>query len=160
MNAGRKKTLQCYQDMKQRCLNPNSQQYKNYGARGIRICDRWLESVDNFVSDMGNKPEGYTLERINNDGNYSPENCRWATRKEQRANQRTTTLITFNGETKPLREFAKQLSIHETTIHGRLKRGMTVEEALTTPVDPVRSMCGKIGLAVKWPAIAAAKEKK
>lgn len=73
--------------MKQRCLNPKNPNFKDYGARGIRICTRWLPSFEAFLADMGDRPAGLTLDRINNDGHYEPGNCRWATRKEQRANQ-------------------------------------------------------------------------
>ena len=74
--------------MKSRCLNPNNDAYKHYGGRGITICDRWLSRFENFYSDMGKRPDGRSLDRINNDGNYEPSNCRWATYKQQRANSR------------------------------------------------------------------------
>ena len=90
-------TYQCYQDMRQRCLNRRCVAFKNYGGRGITICERW-DSFENFLSDMGEKPDGLTLERNDNDGNYEPSNCRWATRQEQRRNTRTCNYIEYNGE--------------------------------------------------------------
>jgi len=75
--------------MKARCSNPNSHKYKSYGGRGIRVCDRWRDSFENFLNDMGERPgKGYSIDRIDNDGNYEPGNCHWATAKEQRLNQR------------------------------------------------------------------------
>lgn len=76
--------------MKQRCCNPKHRSYKNYGARGIKVCERWLNSFENFYSDMGAKPKGYTIERINDNGHYEPSNCKWATVAEQNRNKRTS----------------------------------------------------------------------
>jgi hypothetical protein len=79
----------CWGSMIARCTNPNDPGWKNYGGRGIRVCERWRNSFENFLADMGLKPSpGLSIERVENDGNYEPGNCRWATRKEQRANQR------------------------------------------------------------------------
>ena len=130
-NENRKKTYQCYQDMKQRCNNKNSQQYKNYGGRGISVCDRWLESFDNFISDMGEKPEGMSIERINVNGNYEPKNCKWASKLEQANNRRTTRKIQFNGECLSLREWAKRIGRHETTLSYRYKQGFPTELLLS-----------------------------
>ena len=78
-----------WQSMKQRCLNPKNNSYQRYGARGIKVCGRWLHSFKNFLEDMGHKPgPEYSLDRKNNDGSYEPKNCRWATRKEQSNNTR------------------------------------------------------------------------
>jgi hypothetical protein len=82
-------TYLSWKEMKKRCANPNQKYWKNYGGRGIRVCDRWLNSFENFLADMGERPEGTSIDRYpNNDGNYEPGNCRWATRKQQRANRR------------------------------------------------------------------------
>ena len=83
----------CWSDMKQRCYNQKNKHYKDYGGRGIKVCDRWLESFLFFLEDMGERPSGMSLDRINNNGNYEPLNCRWATNKEQVNNRRNTKSV-------------------------------------------------------------------
>ena len=85
--------------MKHRCLNPNAKKYADYGGRGIKICDRWLESFENFYRDMGERPsKKHSIDRIDNNGNYCPENCRWVTMKEQARNKRTNRTMLYNGK--------------------------------------------------------------
>ncbi len=107
--------------IKTRCGNPNSKTYALYGGRGIQICERWANSFDAFLKDMGRRPAGMSIDRIDNDGNYSPENCRWATQKEQANNQRKTVWVEMNGRRLPISEWAKITGIPRETIWARLK---------------------------------------
>lgn len=121
-----------HHSMKQRCLNPNANGYKDYGGRGITICPRWLESFDNFIADIGPKPDPtYSLDRIDCNGPYCPENCRWASRLAQARNTRATKWITIQGETKVLLDWLKFFGVAPNSYYRRLKRGMTEVEALT-----------------------------
>jgi hypothetical protein len=103
---------------------------RNYRDRGITICARW-ESFQNFLDDMGPRPDGAWLDRIDNDGPYSPENCRWASPKQQQRNRRNNTRLTFNGETLCIAEWAERLSLNHKTISDRLRHGWSVGRALT-----------------------------
>jgi hypothetical protein len=122
-------------DMKNRCSNPNNKRYAIYGARGITVCSRWRESFAAFIEDMGPCPVGMSLDRINNDGPYSAENCRWTTMLVQGRNTRHNRKITHNGETKCLVEWAEATGINADAIYGRLKLGWSIERALTEPVQ-------------------------
>jgi len=112
-----------------RCTNPNNQDFKHYGGRGIQVCDRWKEFA-NFFSDMGVRPVGMELDRIDNSGNYSPDNCRWTTHKENSRNTRKCRIIELNGLAYPVSVWAENLGISSSCILGRLKRGQSVKDAL------------------------------
>lgn len=117
-----------------RCYNPNSTQYHNYGARGITVCVRWRNSVQAFIDDVGKPPfENATLDRINNNGNYEPNNVRWATKKEQSINRRCTNLIEFDGKKMSQTDWGLELFGDEQMVTRRLGRGWSIEEALTLP---------------------------
>jgi hypothetical protein len=118
--------------IKTRCLNTADPAYPRYGGRGIVICDTWRDNFETFLADMGRRPSpDHSIDRIDNDGPYSPDNCRWATRMEQGRNQRTNRLITFNGETKCMREWADVTGLTEGALYRRLQHGWSVERALT-----------------------------
>jgi hypothetical protein len=124
-------TYNAWRNMRQRCRNPEHPQYPNYGARGITVCDRW-SSFETFLADMGERPQGLTLERINNDGNYAPDNCVWDTNGVQQRNKRTTHLLTFDGRTLCLKDWAREAGINYSTLRKRITRsGWSVERALT-----------------------------
>jgi hypothetical protein len=120
--------------MKQRCTNPKAGKYALYGGRGIRVCARWLNSYESFLADMGRRPsDKHSLGRINSDGDYSPENCRWESDVEQNRNTSRNHVLTLHGETRTLAEWAQVTGLHYVAIRARLARGWTVEEALTLP---------------------------
>lgn len=121
-----------WMSMRQRCLNPNNPAFKSYGGRGISICERW-ELFENFYSDMGQRPPGLEIDRIEVNGNYEPGNCRWATVLEQGRNQRKTRFVTINGVTKCMSEWISEFGINRTTLESRLRLGWPVEKALTHP---------------------------
>lgn len=123
-----------WKSMKDRCQNPKAKEYSYYGGRGIFVCERW-QSLANFVSDMGPHPgKQYTLDRIDNNGPYSPENCRWATRREQMLNRRNTQMVTAFGQTKPLYTWAEEFKLAPSVIKMRLKRGWPPEIAIKEPL--------------------------
>ena len=117
--------------MVQRCHNPNSGGYPRYGGRGISVCDRWRESSHNFIEDMGPKPgPGYSIERNDNNGNYEPDNCRWATRTEQNRNTSRNVFVEHNGKQITISELSSLTGIHVETIRSRVKN--TSEEGSLT----------------------------
>lgn len=128
-------THNCWVNIKQRCENPKASGYSKYGAKGIRLCDRW-RSFENFLADMGERPTGMTIDRIENSKGYEPGNCRWATQRQQQNNRSNNTHITFNDETLTIMEWSRRTGFGRTTIIHRLDDlGWSVEEALTVPPD-------------------------
>ena len=119
-----------------RCSNPKSTSYPNYGGRGITVCDRWKQSFACFFADMGERPKGdrYSIERRDNSIGYSPENCCWATPREQGLNTRVNHIVECRGESMPVGAWAARLQINPFLIYNRLRDGWTAEEALFTPV--------------------------
>lgn len=132
-------TYRCWYHMKQRCLNLNHPKYANYGGRGITICLRWHESFVNFLEDMGIKPDGLSLDRVDNDGPYSPDNCRWATRMQQGSNMQWTKSI--DGVKMSISEYCRIHKLNATAIRNRLCRGWELERALNTPIDISMRRC-------------------
>lgn len=129
----RTKTYQIWQAMIRRCCNPNTRDYRRYGARGIQVCDRW-RTFENFFDDMGVCPDGLTLDRINTYGNYEPSNCRWATYLQQNNNRRDNRLFTLNGESHSVSEWSIITGLTIPTLVGRLYSGKwDIADALTVP---------------------------
>lgn len=120
--------------MIQRVTNPTNVRWEHYGGRGIDVCERWRD-FDNFVADMGECPDGLTLDRLDNDGDYEPGNCRWATRTEQNRNNRRTHMITYDGRTQSMSAWAEEIGMNYKTLERRLNQyDFSVEDALTLPL--------------------------
>jgi hypothetical protein len=122
-----------WQNMRQRCYNSKHPSYQNYGGRGIKVCKRWRR-FENFSLDMGDRPKGTSLERINVNRDYRPSNCRWATRRDQQNNRRDNRILTYKGITKPISFWADEVGIKRDTLRCRLRYGWSVEKTLETPV--------------------------
>lgn len=131
----RKALARIYHGMLSRCSNPNHNESHNYMGRGITVCERWRESFDNFAEDMGERPAGMSIDRIDNDKGYSLDNCRWATPREQSQNRRGNRNLTFNGVTKCAIEWSRETGIRRKTIIKRIEQGWSVERALTEPAS-------------------------
>lgn len=118
--------------LRSRCNNKNDQRYKNYGERGIKVCDEWSASFEAFYRDMGPKPSPkHSIDRINNDGDYKPSNCHWATAGEQARNTRQNVLFSMDGKTMTAAEWAREIGISCGALKMRLDAGWTIERALT-----------------------------
>ena len=134
-NSGRAtKEYNTWAVMRRRCQDDSCDEYKNYGGRGISVCDSW-DSFEHFYADMGDAPSSsHSIDRIDVNGDYCKSNCRWATVTQQARNRRNTTYLTANGETLPLQTWAERQGIKGTVIHARLKRGWGVDKAIFTPL--------------------------
>lgn len=158
-------TYNTWADMRKRCYNKNTVNYPAYGGRRITICARWLDDFDAFVEDMGVKPTNKTIDRKNNEGNYELTNCRWASKPVQARNTRANRLITYKGREQPITDVAKLAGMKVRTLTTRLRRGWTLEQALSRPVRPMKvvkpSVCGtasKYSLGCRCdPCVEAAK---
>ena len=129
--------------MNNRCNRPKAKAYENYGGRGVRVCERWLEgsqgAFERFLEDLGSAPSAeHSIDRIDVNGHYEPGNCRWSTRHTQMRNMRKNRYLTAFGKTQVMADWAREYGIHSSVIRYRIdKKGMTIEEAVTTLVMPV-----------------------
>jgi len=130
------RTYRSWESLRRRCLNANDPEYPNYGARGIFVCERWLNDFDAFVEDMGPRPEGTSIERIDVNGNYDKQNCVWATPKQQGRNRRNNVFIEIEGERKTAAEWAEISGVPKNTLHWRLKKGVRGKEILRITEKP------------------------
>ncbi len=118
-----------------RCESPTNSRFSYYGGRGIKICRRWRHSFDNFISDMGRKPfPRASIDRIDNNGNYEPSNCRWANQTQQNNNKRNSVRLTFNGKTMTVAEWARERGVLQNALYARLRIGWSDEKILTVPI--------------------------
>lgn len=136
-----------YKHIKERCYNPNSKSYHRYGGRGIKMCDEWLNDYQLFEDWCLSHgfQEGLAIDRIDNDGNYSPDNCRFVTLKENNQKRNTTRWYTINGKTKNLQQWCDYFGVKRGTVHTRLEHGWSIEDALTKPVSKGRDRTSLIG---------------
>lgn len=142
----RSRTYQAWCYMKTRCFNPSREDYYLYGGRGILVCDRWRHSFSTFLEDMGECANGMTLERKNPDGNYEPDNCKWASRDEQANNKRTTTWVTYKGRTQNVSQWAKEIGIHPAVLRSRIQLWGIIDRAFTVSGTEDRTCpnCGAV----------------
>lgn len=127
--------MKSYEAMVRRCTDANDKDFKNYGARGITVHQPWLDDFQVFVADMGVKPKGHSLGRINNNADYSPENCRWESAKDQANNRRNNKLLTHNGQTKTISQWADDIGICRKVIAYRVRAGWAMSDVLSPIVD-------------------------
>lgn len=126
---GRSPTYNIWAEMVQRCTNPKSRSWPHYGGRGVTLCDRWRK-FENFWEDMGDRPQGKSLDRIDNNGGYSPGNCRWADTHTQTRNKRNNVFVTVRGVTHCLADWCRHLGVSKQAIYYWVKKGLTYEAAI------------------------------
>ena len=134
--------IHVWSSMHDRCRNPNFRQWDRYGGRGIKVCERW-KSYDAFAADMGPRPDGYSLDRIDNDGNYEPSNCRWADKKTQQRNQSRAIYVTIEGDKYRAIELAELHGLPAPVIVSRANRGLPMSEVLSA-----KKLVNKDGLSL------------
>lgn len=147
---------QIWRSLKTRTTNPNTDDYSRYMGRDITCCDRWLSSFDNFYNDMGPCPENFTIDRIDPNGNYTPENCRWASRKTQAENRGEFNLVySYNGESHVLKEWSRIFNINYGTLYSRIfKYNLSFEDAIKKdPFDKLYKYNGEEKRLIEWAAI-------
>lgn len=132
-----------WRSIKVRCRNENDKDYPQYGGRGIKICDRWFDSFKNFIEDMGPRPTSkHSIDRKDNEGDYIPENCQWATKDVQNNNKRTNLIVEFYGKTKTVSEWSQISLVNEQTIHSRLRLGWPAKLAVWAQPGDVKRIKG------------------
>jgi hypothetical protein len=133
-DAALRSEYKTWKGIKSRCYRKTSSDFYLYGARGIRVCKRWKNSFENFIKDMGKKPSPvHSIERKNNNGNYTPKNCKWATVTEQANNRRNNSRFCFNGQNLTLAQWSKKLGIPASCLYDRIFRNWTLKRTFTTP---------------------------
>jgi len=130
-----------WRGMLSRCTNPAEKAYRHYGGRGIKVCERWLDGFENFLDDMGKRPPGTSIDRIDNNGDYKPDNWKWSTRSEQANNKRNSIRITRDGETKNLKEWTVFYSIDYDTVYKKIYNGMAPNIALDAVIKTQGVAC-------------------
>ena len=134
-DAGETPTYRTWHSMINRCTNKNSSIYSRYGAQGISVCERWMR-FENFLADMGERPDGHSIDRYpDNEGNYGPGNCRWATPKQQTANRKCSHKLQAEGKTQTIGEWATEKGLPYIQLHRRLSKGWPVDRALNKPLE-------------------------
>ena len=129
-----------WQSMKDRCSNPRSKAFPDYGGRGIRVCERWQNSYADFASDMGPRPDGWSIDRVDNDGDYTPDNCRWADRRTQQRNQRRAVYVDIEGTRYRAIELAEANGLKTATVVSRAARGLPLSDVVR--LDRITDLSG------------------